>query len=67
MSPIELILFIAVAGVVLWGLSLLPMDATIKQILHWVIVAIVIIVVVLWFFSLFGVSMQTLNQPLRIR
>lgn len=66
MSPIELILFIVVAGVALWLVGLIPMDATVKQILHWVVVAIVLIVVVLWFFSLFGVSLQTLNHPMRI-
>jgi hypothetical protein len=66
MSPVELILFIVVAGVALWLLSKIPMDAQISQILHWVIVAIVVIVVVLWFFSLFGVSLQTLNRPMRI-
>jgi small-conductance mechanosensitive channel len=52
--------------VALWLLSKIPMDAQISQILHWVIVAIVVIVVVLWFFSLFGVSLQTLNRPMRI-
>jgi hypothetical protein len=66
MSPIELILFIVVAGVALWLINMIPMDATIKQILHWVVVAIVVIVVVLWFFALFGVSLQTLNRPMRI-
>lgn len=67
MSPLALILFIAVAGVVLWGLSFIPMDATISKILHWVIIAIVLIVVILWFFALFGVSLQDLNQPLALR
>lgn len=67
MSPLALILFIAVAGVVLWLFGLIPMDATIKAILHWVVVAVVLIVVVLWFFSLFGVGLSDLNQPLRIR
>ncbi len=66
MSPIELILFIVVAGVALWLIDFIPMDGRIKQILHWVVVAIVLIVVVLWFFALFGVSLQTLNRPMRI-
>ena len=67
MSPLALILFIGVAGVVLWLFSLIPMDATIAKILHWVVIAVVIIVVVLWFFALFGVGLGDLNQPLRIR
>ena len=67
MSPLALILFIAVAGVVLWGLGMIPMDATIAKILRWVIIAIVMIVVILWFFALFGVSLQDLNQPLELR
>lgn len=67
MSPLALILFIAVAGVVLWLFGLIPMDATISQILRWVVIAVVLIVVVIWFFSLFGVGLETLNQPLRLR
>jgi hypothetical protein len=67
MSPLALILFVGVAGVVLWLFTLIPMDATIARILHWVVVAVVLIVVVLWFFALFGVGLSDLNQPLRVR
>lgn len=67
LSPLALILFIGVAGVLLWLFSLIPMDATIAQILRWVVIAVVLIVVVVWFFSLFGVGLETLNQPIRLR
>ena len=67
MSPLALILFVGVAGVVLWLFSLIPMDATIAAILRWVVIAVVLIVVVLWFFALFGVGLNDLNQPLHIK
>ena len=67
MSPIALILFIIVAGVALWLIDYIPMDGQIKRILHWVVIAIVMTVVILWFMSLFGVSLQDLNQPLNLR
>lgn len=51
MSLIGLVLVLIVVGVVLWLInSYIPMQSTIKKILN----AVVIIVVVLWILSAFG-------------
>ncbi len=51
MSIISIIVILAVIGVLLWlAETYIPMDATIKKILR----AVVIIAVVLWLLSVFG-------------
>ena len=51
MSLIGLVLVLVVVGVVLWLInSYIPMQSTIKKILN----AVVIIVVILWILSAFG-------------
>ncbi len=51
MTLIGLILILLVVGVLLWGLSRLPMvDATMKQIIY----VIVVVAVALWLLSSFG-------------
>ncbi len=60
MSLITLVIVLAVVGVVLWLInSYIPMQSTIKKILN----AVVIIVVVLWLLSAFGVisSLDTIR------
>jgi hypothetical protein len=61
MSIIGLIIVLIVIGVLLWLVnSYIPMDAKIKQILN----VVVIICVVLWLLSVFGVfSMNFGNVP----
>ena len=52
MPLIQLVIVLVVVGVALWLINnYLPMDATIKKILN----AVVIIVVLLWLLSIFGV------------
>jgi len=52
MPLIQLVIILVVVGVVLWLInSYIPMQATIKKILN----AVVIIVVILWLLSVFGV------------
>lgn len=52
MSLINLVIILLVVGVVLWLInSFIPMQSTIKKILN----AVVIIVVVVWLLSVFGV------------
>lgn len=52
MTLIGLVIVLIVIGVLLWLVNTkLPMDATIKQILN----IVVLIVVVLWILSLFGI------------
>jgi hypothetical protein len=52
MSLISVVLVIIVVGVLLWLVErYIPMDATIKHILE----AVVVIVLVLWLLSIFGV------------
>jgi ABC-type long-subunit fatty acid transport system fused permease/ATPase subunit len=52
MTLLSLVLTLIVVGVLLWLLeTYVPMDATIKRIIH----AVVIIAVVLWLLAAFGV------------
>jgi hypothetical protein len=65
MSPLALIVFIVLAGLGLWLIdAVIPMEGQVRRILHWVVIAIVLIVVVLWFVGLFGLDLSDLNQPL---
>lgn len=60
MSLISLVIVLIVVGVVLWLInSYIPMQATIKKILN----AVVIIVVILWLLSAFGIigSLDTIR------
>lgn len=55
---LTIILTLVVIGLILWGLDQIPMDATIKRIIH----VVVIILVVLWLLQvLFGFSVGGLN------
>ncbi len=49
MSLISLIIFLEVIGLILWLVSMLPIDATIQRIIH----VVVIIVVVLYILQAF--------------
>lgn len=49
MSLISLVIFLIVVGLLLWLVSLLPIDATIQKIIH----VVVIICVVLYILQLF--------------
>ena len=52
MPLVQLIIALVVVGVILWAVNTyIPMDATIKRILN----VVVILVVVLWLLSVFGV------------
>lgn len=52
MPLIQLVIVLVVVGVILWVInSYIPMQATIKKILN----AVVIIAVILWLLSVFGV------------
>ena len=52
MPLIQLIIALVVVGVILWAVNTyIPMDATIKKILN----VVVIIAVILWLLSVFGV------------
>lgn len=52
MPLIQLVITLVVVGVILWLINgYIPMQSTIKRILN----AVVIIVVILWLLSLFGV------------
>ena len=52
MPLVQLVIALVVVGVALWLINnYIPMDATIKKILN----VVVIIVVVLWLLSIFGV------------
>ena len=60
MSLVTLVIVLVVVGVVLWLInSYIPMQATIKKILN----AVVVIVVVLWLQSAFGIinNMDTIR------
>ncbi|TCT19528.1 Thivi_2564 family membrane protein [Thiobaca trueperi] len=52
MTLISLVITLAVVGLILWVINnYIPMDGTIKRILN----AVVVIVVILWLLSVFGV------------
>ncbi|MBK7227955.1 MAG: hypothetical protein IPH97_03585 [Ignavibacteriales bacterium] len=52
MSLITLIIVLVLVGLILWMInSYIPMQATIKKILN----AVVVIVVILWLLSVFGI------------
>ena len=52
MPLIQLVIALVIVGVALWAINTyIPMDATIKKILN----VVVIIVVLLWLLSIFGV------------
>ncbi|PKL82078.1 MAG: hypothetical protein CVV24_11930 [Ignavibacteriae bacterium HGW-Ignavibacteriae-3] len=51
MSLITLVVTLIVVGVLLWIINLIPMNYTIKKILN----AVVIIVVIFWVLSVFGI------------
>lgn len=60
MSLISLVVTLIVVGVLLWLVNAyIPMDAKIKQILN----IVVVIAVVLWLLSVFGVLGHTGNIP----
>lgn len=61
MPLIQLIVALVVVGVALWLINnYIPMDATIKKILN----VVVVIVVVLWLLSVFGILGST--QGIRV-
>jgi hypothetical protein len=51
MPILNVVLVLIVVGVLLWLVSMIPMDGTIKQIIK----VVVIIAVVLWLLSVFGI------------
>jgi hypothetical protein len=60
MSLIYVVLVLVVVGVILWAINrFIPMQGTIKTILNWVVV----ICVILWLLSVFGVINTGLNVP----
>lgn len=60
MSLISLVVTLIVVGVLLWLVNTyIPMDAKIKQILN----IVVVIAVVLWLLSVFGILGSTGNIP----
>ena len=62
MSLIGLVIVLIVIGVLLWYVQVhLPIDATIKKIIH----AVVILAVILWLLSVFGIldSVNSVKVP----
>ena len=57
MSLIAIIITLVVVGLLLWLISLIPMDATIRKIIH----IVAIIAVVLWLLIQFGVLDSAYN------
>ena len=58
MDLIQLIIFLVIVGVLMWGVNAyVPMEARIKQILN----VVVIIVVVLWLLGLFTGYLPRIN------
>ena len=58
MPIIEVIVILAVVGVLLWGVGQLPLDATIMKLIR----VVVIVAVVLWLLDLFfGLGFSTLT------
>jgi len=58
MPIIEVIVILAVVGVLLWGVGQLPLDATIMKLIR----VVVIVAVVLWLLDLFfGFGFSTLT------
>lgn len=55
MTLVGLLVLIAIAAVVLWGLSQFPaMDPTLKQIIRVVVIGVVVVLAILWIAGLFG-------------
>lgn len=50
MSIISILVAIVIVGLILWGIQQIPMDATVRRILH----VVVIILLVLWLLQAFG-------------
>lgn len=60
MSLLYVVLVLVVVGVILWAINrFIPMQGTIKTILNWVVV----ICVIIWLLSVFGVINTGLNVP----
>jgi len=60
MPVINLIIILAVIGLILWAvITYIPMEATIKKIM----IAVVVIATILWLLSVFGIlgSMDTIR------
>lgn len=53
-SLLGLLVALVVLGAVLWLVSLLPIDSTIKQIIHGLAIILIIIFVLFWLLSLLG-------------
>lgn len=51
---VGLLIALIILGVVLWLLSFLPIDGTIKQIIQGLAIIIIVIFVLLWLLGLFG-------------
>ncbi len=49
-----LVALLAIAGILLWLVEQFPIDATIKKLIHGVVIAAVAIYLVLWVLSFFG-------------
>lgn len=54
MSLIGLIVLIAVAGVLLWGLTKMPIDPMLAQIIRVLVIVVVAIVVIYFIAGMFG-------------
>lgn len=49
MPIISIVVVLAVIGLILWAIDQIPMDGTIKRIIH----ILIIVIVILWLLSLF--------------
>lgn len=63
MTLIELILILAVFGLLLWLVTSLPIDANVKKIIQ----VVAIIVIILWLLNVFGLlgSVSSIRVPHR--
>lgn len=61
MSLVSVIVALVVVGVLLWGVGLIPMDATVRRILQ----VVVIVILVIWLLQVFGVLGSIGNVRIR--
>lgn len=63
MSVIGLLVLIAIAAVVLWGLGQLPLDPALAGMIRVVVIIVIAVLLILWIASLFGYQ----TNAIRIR
>jgi hypothetical protein len=65
MTLLGLLVLIAIAGVLLWGIGQFPIDATLAKIIKVLVIVVVAIAVILFVARMFGANVPDMRLSLR--